>query len=240
MKKEFSIIIPTYNEAENIVPLLKDITKILGSQSQNYEIIVSDDNSPDLTWQIVENFAIESKSPNIKIFRRLGKEKGLSRSVVDAFNVASGDILIVMDGDRQHEETCLLELIKIADNFDMVIGSRFTKGAKIAAKWPFYRKIASKIAIFATNFILGTTISDPMSGFFSIKNEKYQRLSPYIKAEGFKIMLEILYFLKKNDKNAKITEIPIKFRNREKGESKLGILVILDLFKMILRLKFHR
>ncbi|HOK03720.1 MAG TPA: hypothetical protein PLN24_00520 [Victivallales bacterium] len=79
-----------------------------------------------------------------------------------------------------------------------------------------------------------------MSGFFSIKNEKYQRLSPYIKAEGFKIMLEILYFLKKNDKNAKITEIPIKFRNREKGESKLGILVILDLFKMILRLKFHR
>jgi dolichol-phosphate mannosyltransferase len=233
---EFSIAIPTFNEAGNIVPLLARLSTLL--EGRDFEIIVADDDSPDLTWRAAADFAKDH--PRVKVIRRTGREKGLSMSVLDAFRAAEGDILLVMDGDGQHDESCVPGMLALAEANDMVVGSRFAPGASIEEDWPFHRLLASRFAIFAAKLLLGLGVSDPMSGFFAVRREKFLRISARMGAEGFKIMLETLYLLKKADPGCHVAEMPIRFRRREKGESKLGFGVALDLLKMILRLKFGR
>ncbi|HPN83693.1 MAG TPA: polyprenol monophosphomannose synthase [Victivallales bacterium] len=237
MLRELSIIIPTYNEAENILTIISRLIARLDDIC-DYEIIVSDDDSPDGTWRLVQD--LSEKNPRVKLLRRIGRKKGLSQSVVDGFHQSDGKILLVMDGDGQHDESCLPGIIELSKENDMVIGSRFAENSIIEDKWPAYRLLASKVAIFTASLLLGVRISDPMSGFFTVSKEAFNTVSPHIKAEGFKIMLEILCILKRKKPSCKIAETGIKFRKREKGSSKLGLGVTLNLIKMILRLKISR
>jgi dolichol-phosphate mannosyltransferase len=237
MSKKLSVIIPTFNEAENIAPLLSRLSTVLNSKHE-YEIIVSDDDSPDGTWQIVKEFS--KQNPCVRLIHRKGKKKGLSLSVIDAFSESNGEILLVMDGDGQHDESIIPEMIAVAQDKDMVIGSRFMRNSTIEENWPIYRLGASKTAIFLLSALLGIKLSDPMSGCFAVSKNALSIVSPYLKGEGFKIMLEILYVLMKKSPDSRISEFGIKFKKREKGESKLGIAVGLDFLKMIFRLRMTK
>jgi dolichol-phosphate mannosyltransferase len=231
--KTCSIVIPTYNEAENILSLLEEIKQTLSSR-YDYEIIVADDDSPDGTWRLVDSAAKNDNT--LKLLRRNGK-RGLGPSIVDGFRRAKGEILLVMDGDGQHGAKCLPKLIDSAMENDMVVGTRFADGGLIDGRWPFYRLAASWLAARAASFMLRVNVSDPMSGFFAVRKSAFDNIAHLLNPEGFKIMLEILFLLKKKRPDCRISEVGIRFKKRSAGHSKLGLGVILSYFKMLLRLK---
>jgi dolichol-phosphate mannosyltransferase len=214
-----SIVIPTYNERENISKLISVLDNIL--KDLNHEIIIVDDNSPDKTYEIVEELA--KKYSNIKLIRRINK-KGLASAVVDGFKEAKGNVFIVMDADFQHPPKLILKMVKEIENGnDIVVGSRYVKGGKIE-DWGLLRRIISLGAIFIAKVLFPKVknVKDCVSGFFALKRDviENKELNPL----GFKILLEIL--IKGNYKTVK--EIPFTFKGRIKGNSNLSKKVIIE------------
>ena len=162
MDKAISLIIPTYNERDNIVPLVERISRALNSN--NYKILFIDDNSRDGTAEVAT--ALSQKYPVEVIVRK--DKRGLASAVVDGLKHVDGDIVLVMDADLQHPPEIIPELLKkINDGADMVIGSRYVKGGGCRG-WSLTRRIISKGAIALAHVLLSQTrnIKDPMSGFF--------------------------------------------------------------------------
>jgi dolichol-phosphate mannosyltransferase len=210
MGSVLSIIIPTYNEKENIEELIKRIFAQFKEDAISGEVIIVDDNSKDGTGEIAEE--LKKRGEKIKVIHRAGK-LGLSSAVLDGWKIAEGSILGVMDADLSHPPEKLKELYSaiLQEGNDLAIGSRYIVGGKIEG-WNFKRKIMSKSAsLLARPF---TRVKDPMTGFFLVKRECIhgKELNP----KGFKILLEVL--IKAECK--KIKEVPITFINRQKGKSK--------------------
>lgn len=213
------MIIPTYNEKENIKKLIPKIAKTLKT---DYEIIIVDDNSPDKTAEEAKKLG---KRYNVKVIRRSGK-LGLSSAVVAGFEKAKGEILGVMDADLSHPVDKLPEMLKAMKINDMVVGSRYVKGGDIG-NWTLKRKIISKGATLLAKPI--TSLKDPMSGFFMIRRSLLKaKLNP----KGYKIALEI--YAKSKPKRVK--EIPIKFIDRESGSSKMNRKEIINYFLHVMSL----
>lgn len=224
-----SLVLPTYNEAENITGVIELIFAVLEKHSLEGEVIIVDDDSPDGTWEIAEKLR---NKYNIKVLRRLNK-RGLSSAVIDGFRLATGDIIGVMDADLSHPPEKIPELLDpiISSTSDIAIGSRYVEGGRIE-NWPLHRKVSSKIAAL---FVRGlTNVKDPMAGFFFLRRGVIEGLT--LSPQGFKIGLEIL--VKSRCKN--VAEVPIIFRDRRYGESKLGLSVILEDFLHIARLYLIR
>lgn len=207
IKHKISIIIPTYNEADNIASLIIKIEKAY----RDAEIIVVDDNSPDGTAGIVRE--LQKTNPKIKLKLRLSK-RGLSSAVIDGFSVASGSIIGVMDADHSHPPELLPKIIKKMEDYDFILGSRYIKGGGIS-NWPLSRKLISKFATLLARPLV--SIKDPMSGYFMFKRKIIRGVK--LEPEGFKIALEIL--VKAQPKHVK--EIPFIFNDRQAGKSKLGM-----------------
>jgi dolichol-phosphate mannosyltransferase len=224
-----SLIIPTYNEAENIPIIIDKIFKILKENSLDGEVIIVDDDSPDGTWEIADNL---KTLYNIKVLRRLDK-RGLSSAVIDGFKIAGGDILGVMDADMSHPPEKIPELLEpiLSNKSDFVIGSRYVEGARIE-NWPLGRKVSSRIAALALRGL--TRVRDPMSGFFFFRKGAIEGIE--LSAKGFKIGLQIIVMGKYNN----ATEVPISFRDRRHGHSKLDFRVVLYDFFVISKLYLMR
>jgi len=209
---DLSIVVPTYNEKENILILLEKINLEFEKNKIKGEIIVVDDNSPDGTGDLIET--LKKKYKNLKIVHR--KEKlGLSSAVLDGWKIAKGNVLGVMDADLSHPAEKIPEMFNLIKKgeADFVIGSRYVRGGKIEG-WDFKRKLMSKTATLLARIY--TKVKDPMTGFFMIQSKciKTKNIDP----RGFKILLELI--IKADYK--KIKEIPIKFVNRVQGKSKAG------------------
>ncbi len=224
-----SLVIPTYNEAENIAETIKIVSGVLNKNGLDAEVIIVDDDSPDRTWEIADGLKTVY---NVNVLRRLDR-RGLSSAVIDGFKIAKGDIIGVMDADMSHPPEKIPELLEpiLSNKFDFVIGSRYVEGGG-TENWPFLRRVSSKIAAFAVRGL--TDVKDPMAGFFFFRRGVIEglRLSP----QGFKIGLEIL--VKSRCKN--VIEVPIIFRDRRCGESKLGLGVLLRDFLHIASLYLIR
>ncbi len=227
---DLTVIIPTYNEAENIPILVERVFRVFSEHSFEAEVIIVDDNSPDGTWEVARQ--LKSTYHNLEVLRRFNK-RGLSSAVLDGIQLAKGKIIGVMDGDLSHPPEKIPDLIKpiLSGESDLVIGSRYVKGGNIE-NWPFRRKVSSKLATLAARGL--TPINDPMSGFFFFRKNIIEgvELSP----KGFKIGLEILV----KGKHKNVTEVPILFRNRGYGESKLSGGVIIEYFSHLLKLYLHK
>lgn len=233
-KVKYSIIIPTFNERDNITVLLSRIEKLFTEEIETFEIIVVDENSPDGTYDHVTEFARN------KGFIRCKKNQlspGLSQSIVYGFNIARGDFLCCMDGDLQHDESALPALFAAAKENDLVIGSRYIEDGGFADRWNPIRKAGSKLTILLTKIILKINVMDPMSGFFVIRKSTYENIHKHINPQGFKIMLELLYNLKKVNPDYSVKEVGIYFRNRLKGDSKMNSKVVIQFVKMLFNLK---
>ena len=207
---KLSLVIPTYNEKENIPQILLKLREEFLKNKIDGEIIVVDDNSPDGTGEVLESEKIKYR--NLKVIHRKGK-LGLSSAVLEGFKIAEGDILGVMDADLSHPPEKVSLMWEAIEDSDLVIGSRYAKGGRIE-NWSLDRKILSKGATFLARIFVN--IKDPMSGFFMIKRNLVH--GQEINSKGFKILLELL--LKTNCQ--KVTEIPIIFKNRIEGKSKAG------------------
>jgi dolichol-phosphate mannosyltransferase len=219
-----SVILPTYNEKENIAGLIRLMAKSLKG---SYEIIVVDDNSPDRTADAVKK--MQKYYPLRLIVRE--KKSGLASAIIEGARNARGKRLVIMDSDMSHPPSAAKEMLE--KDADIVIGSRYAAGGGIEG-WSFYRKLQSWFATKAAKAFLGTGATDPMSGFFAI--DRRILLGTKLSVKGFKILLDILI---KNPK-ASVEEVPYVFQNRKKGKSKLGAVEVKNYCLAIFRLFVYR
>ncbi len=229
---QISIIIPTYNESENIIKILHSIGEILPKNIPTQAIVV-DDNSPDGTGKIVEDYLKNVKKIadyTIEIIHRKAKD-GLGSAILKGIQQAKGDTIVVMDSDFSHPPQIIPKLIESIKKYqyDIVVASRYIKGGKIQG-WSLKRKIISKSATLIAKKGLGIDTKDPMSGFFAFKRNIIKGLN--IDAIGYKILLEILV----KTKNVNIKEIPYTFQDREFGSSKLSSGTIFDYCRSVWKL----
>ena len=229
---QVSIIIPTYNESRNIIGILKSIGENL-PKNITAEAIVVDDNSPDLTGKIVEEYLKNVKKIagyTMDIIHRTSKN-GLSSAILSGVQRAKGDTIVVMDSDFSHPPQIIPKMIESLKKYqcDMVIASRYINGGKIKG-WTLKRKIMSKVATLIATKGLGVKTKDPMSGFFAFKKNILKGIN--FDAIGYKILLEIL--VKKS--GIAVKEIPYTFENRSFGSSKLDSSTVTDYFKSVWKL----
>ena len=231
-KAKLSIIVPTYNESQNIVRMLDSIAETL-SPYKGSEIIVVDDNSPDGTAEMAKSHAkiiSTKKKIRIEIISRNGKF-GLSSAIVKGVQSATGDFLVIMDGDFSHPPQVIPSIIQALQdsNYDIVIASRYVKGGSIIG-WPFKRRLMSKGATKIARYGLGIDVKDPVSGFFAFRRDIINGLK--FDAIGYKMLLEILV----KTKGARVKEIPYTFTNRRIGASKLDANVMFNYLRAVMRL----
>ena len=226
---KFTIVIPVYNEANNLGILIPKIYKEL--INLKFELIIVDDSSNDGTSKVLKKF----KKKNFKhIIRK--KERDLSRSCIEGFKKARFKSIIVMDGDLQHKPSDIKKILYkfFRGNPDFVIGTRDLFKKK-KHNLNFLRLFASRMLILLVNFLLGRKTSDPMSGFFMFKKEFFTKSQKKLVKKGYKILLDLIYI--KNQK-VKIIDVNINFDSRIKGKSKMSLKILIDLISMILK-KFY-
>ncbi len=213
-----SVITPTFNEAENLPILVARLHAALDGVP--HEIVVADDDSPDRTWEVAE--ALAAEDPTITVMRRF-HDPGLSASVLDAMTVARGETLAVIDADLQHDPSILPEMVRRVrdDEADVVVGSRSTVGGGYG-DWAASRRLVSWVATLIARVLLRVPVSDPMSGYFVVSRDAYERTAAQINPRGFKILLE---FIGRN-RSLRVQEIGYEFANRVHGETKLNRSVI--------------
>lgn len=212
-KPTLSLIIPTFNEVENLPILVDRLSAVLSMI--DYELIVVDDDSPDGTWQLAETLAAGNN--RIRSIRRVG-ERGLSSAVMVGMSTAEGDVIAVIDADLQHDPSILPDMIKpiLADRADVVVASREAEGGSYG-DFATSRRTLSVAGAALARMLTGTPVSDPMSGFFAVSRLHMERVAPKVNPRGFKILLE---FLARGDK-PRVAEIGYEFGLRQHGETKL-------------------
>jgi dolichol-phosphate mannosyltransferase len=223
MKEMLSIIIPTYNEKDNITPLVERIHQALSGY--DYEIVIVDDNSKDGTIEVASGLA--PRYPVKVLVRR--EEKGLATAVVHGLKNASGKIIAVMDADLQHPPEVLPDLLKAMESgADMVFASRYIKGGGCQG-WSLSRRIISKVALKVSHLLLPSTrrVKDPLTGFFMFRRDNIS--AETLQPTGYKISLEIM--LAGDFK--RIVEVPFIFEVRSAGKSKLRPQQQIDYLKHI-------
>ncbi|MBB6426589.1 glycosyltransferase family 2 protein [Sphingopyxis sp. JAI128] len=223
---EIAVVVPTLNEAANVEKLIAKLSLVLAGRG--WEVVFVDDNSPDGTSELVRRIGRSAR--HVRIVQRVGR-RGLSSAVVEGILATAAPIVAVMDGDLQHSEDALPRLIDaIADGgADIAVGTRYGAGGGIG-DWDKGRARMSRLATRAGQIALGTDVSDPMSGFFAVRRDAFERALPRLSAIGFKILLDILA---SSPTPLKVAEVPYIFRTREAGESKIGARVIAEYAELI-------
>ena len=228
------VMIPTYNEKENIKNL---INEILNLKIKNLHIVVADDNSPDGTWKIVED--ISKKKKNVHLLLRKTK-KGRGYAGKDGFIYClknNADIIIEMDADMSHNPKYIPTMLKELKNADLILGSRRIKGSKEIGRG-FIRKIITYFANLYIKLLLGLKVKDCNSGYRCFKRKVLEKINlNEIESKGPAIVQEVLF--KAYLKGFKIKEVPITFVNRRKGKSKLGIKQLAAGYFMVTKLKIQ-
>ena len=227
-----SLVIPTFNEQDNLPTLIKQLTTILDAAiPHQYELIIVDDDSPDGTWQV--GVELTQTFPSVKVMRRVG-EKGLSSAVIRGWQVAQGELLGVMDADLQHPPEVLLELIaKVGDGADLAVGSRHVAGGGVS-EWSFARRFLSRGAQVLGLLILPNVVgrvSDPMSGYFICRRAAIADIE--LLPRGYKFLLEVLG----RGHVAVIAEAGYVFQERTAGASKVSWQQYVDYMHHLLKLR---
>jgi dolichol-phosphate mannosyltransferase len=221
-----SIILPTYRERDNIAPLLERLRSALGDIA--WEVIFVDDNSPDGTADRILEEA--RKDPRVRLIRRIGR-RGLSSAAIEGVLSSSAPYLAVMDADLQHDEKILPAMLSELEGgqLDLVIGSRYVDGGGME-NWTKERIAASRHATRFARFLTGVPVADPMSGFFMLRREFFEKCVSNLSGRGFKILLDLMM---SSPDPVRFKELPYVFRTRQHGDSKLSYKVILDYFLLL-------
>ncbi len=231
-----SVIIPTFNEADNIEVLLDQLRIRLDADryGDDYEIIVVDDDSPDETWRLAGTIA--EQDGRVSVVRR-ASDRGLASAVLTGLSVASGSVLVVMDADLQHDPAVVPRLVApvLDGGSDICVASR-TSGGGSFGRFARSRKLISFTGNSVAQLLLGTQCTDPMSGFFAVSRTYYETVAPIINPRGFKILLEFLA----RGKRPQVAEVGYRFGERLGGETKLNRSVVLNYLAALITLSAGR
>jgi dolichol-phosphate mannosyltransferase len=224
---QLSVVIPTFNERDNVVTLFRRLEKTLAGIP--FEAVFVDDNSPDSTWQVLR--ALSREDSRVRCIRRIGR-RGLSGACIEGILASSAPCAAVIDADLQHDETQLPRMLALLQGgeFDLVVGSRYIEGGS-ADSFNRQRAGASALATEVAKRALRIEIADPMSGFFMIRRDRFEELAPQLSTQGFKILLDVVATA---HGALRVKEIPYTFGSRLHGESKLDSMVALDFLGLVL------
>ena len=223
---ELCVVIPVLNEEGNIAPLVARLDTVLHGIA--WEAIFVDDDSTDGTRAAVA--AIGAGDPRVRLLHRIGR-RGLSSAFIDGAQASLAPCVAAMDGDLQHDETLLPRMFSSLrdDGYELAIGSRYVHGGGVG-EWDRTRAGMSSFATRLSRIVLRAPVTDPMSGFFMIRRDTFERAVRNLSAMGFKILLDILASL---PAPPRLVELPYEFRTRIAGESKLDAGVLRDFVLLI-------
>lgn len=219
--EKITVVVPTYNESENLADLAVAVT------AQGYRLTIVDDGSPDGTGQIADSLA--ESDPLVSVIHRSHKQ-GLGPAYTEAFNSLVGgdsDVIIEMDADFSHDPSDLPRLVAaIIDGADLAIGSRYVPGGS-TPDWPLPRRLISKGGNLYARVMLGISVRDATAGFRAFRSEALERL-PYQTAEasGYGFQVEMAW--RATQLGLDIVEVPIAFRDRTRGVSKMGLAIVAE------------
>ena len=232
--KKILVIIPTYNESENI---LKIIPEVLNNSTDDFQfnVLVIDDISPDGTSDMVAKM----NNPRVDLIKR-EKKMGLGTAYVTGFKYAiqnAYDFVFEMDADFSHDPKYLKDfIIKIEEGYDLVVGSRYIRGISVL-NWPIRRLILSYVANIYTRLVTGLKVMDTTAGFACYRISSLSKINlDNIKSNGYSFQIEMKFTFYK--KGYKIAEIPILFIDRREGKSKMSKKVVYEAYFMVWKLKF--
>ena len=213
---ELTVVVPTFNEAENLVPLVERVSEAMAGVA--WEILFVDDDSADGTSAIAKTLA--ASDPRIRCIRRVGR-RGLAGAVVEGALASAAPWIAVIDGDLQHDETLLPQMLGVLrrGEIDVVIGSRYLpSGLKVVAALRGRRRWGSRLANWLGQKVLAVELTDPVSGFFMMRRELIERVAGKLSPGGFKVLFDILA---SQPQPPRCVELPYEFRPRHAGHSKL-------------------
>jgi dolichol-phosphate mannosyltransferase len=228
MAHELTVIVPTLNERDNIGLVVAKLHEAL--KGINWEVVFVDDDSTDSTLDVLKSLA--QTDDRVRFILRIGR-RGLSSACLEGMGSASSPYLAVMDSDLQHDEALLPKMLDCLRNgqADLVVGSRYVEGGGVE-EFPKWRHRLSRLAAWFCRVILRIDLSDPMSGFFMLRREVFERAVRSMSGMGFKILLDLISV---KGASARIKELPFVFRGRRHGESKLDTLVAWELLLLVVQ-----
>jgi dolichol-phosphate mannosyltransferase len=215
MSTRVLVILPTYNEAENVLPLTQEIL----AKDPSIEVLVIDDNSPDGTGDLVQQ--AQQEEPRVHLVQRPGK-LGLGSAYLAGFRYGLDrhyDRILTMDGDWSHDPVHIPEFLRAAEDHDLVIGSRYVPGGGIR-NWPRHRRILSAFANFYARVLLRLPVRDCTSGYRCYSREVLETVNPFqIRWSGYSFLEEMVWRV--HSAGFRIKEVPIMFVQRVAGVSKI-------------------
>ncbi len=225
---ELCVLVPCYNEFGNVAPLIARLDAALAGIA--WEAVFIDDDSPDGTAAEVRRIAVADV--RIRCLRRIGR-RGLASAVIEGALSTSAPVLAVIDGDLQHDETRLPGMLAVlrAGQADIVVASRFAAGGDAAGLSGTRRLALSNLGVRLATLMLGTRLTDPMSGFFMVPRAVFEAVAPRLTGQGFKILLDILL---SSRTRLRVHEVGARFGPRLSGQSKLSPLVLLQFGALLL------
>jgi dolichol-phosphate mannosyltransferase len=230
-----TVILPTYNEAENLPKLVS----VLFSLPLDLTVLVVDDNSPDGTGRIADDLAKQNPA-KISVLHRAGK-LGLRSAYMEGFRKAfelGANAVVQMDSDFSHDPAVLLDMARRLAGCDMVIGSRYIKGGSLDKHWPVWRKALSGFGNFYARTILGSPIRDMTTGYRMWRREALQGMPlDRIRSNGYIFIVEITYVA--HLMGLRIVETPIYFADRRWGKSKMSLKIQLEAAMRIWDVRHH-
>lgn len=233
---ELAIIVPTFNERGNVIPLLEKVEEALEARTAvSWEVVFVDDDSSDGTAAaVIERSRTDSR---VRILRRIGR-RGLSSAVVEGILSTTSPYVAVIDADMQHDERLLAQMLEAlrGGKYDLVVGTRYTGDGGVG-DWDRHRQTISWVATKLSALVVRANLSDPMSGFFMIRREAFEASLHHLSLQGYKILLDIVASA---PTPLRIKELPYVFRTRQHGESKLDALVSLEYLTLLLDKLFGR
>jgi dolichol-phosphate mannosyltransferase len=232
------LVIPTYNEAENLEPFVRKVLPRLASAASEHRVLIVDDSSPDGTGEIADRLAAELDS--VEVLHRLEKD-GLGRAYAAGFERAlagGAELVMQMDADFSHDPEGVPSLIAAARDADLVLGSRYVAGGGVT-DWGLTRRLLSRGGSWYARTILGVPVRDLTGGFKCFRREVLERLAfSGFQTAGFGFQVEVTY--RAVQAGARVCEVPILFRDRQVGASKMSSRIVFEAIWRVLELKLRR
>jgi dolichol-phosphate mannosyltransferase len=228
------IIIPTYNEIDNLPPLLEEIF----SYAPEADVLIVDDNSPDGTGKLAEE--IHNENSRVEVLHRPGKQ-GLGTAYIAGFKYAiehGYDIAFEMDADFSHDPHYLPDFLKAVENADLVIGSRYIAGGG-TPNWSILRRLISGGGNIFARIVLGVPVHDCTAGYRCYRRRVLENIDlDTIQSQGYAFQIELAYRVMKH--GFKIIETPIIFMDRRVGKSKMSRKIVIEGFTYVLKARFSK
>lgn len=231
-----TIVIPTYNEKDNIISILDSITQ---QNISDLSVLIVDDSSPDGTGELVKEFS--KIHPQVSLLTRAKKE-GLGRAYIAGFKESvnrGAEAIIQMDADFSHDPNDIPRLLDKLKDKDLVIGSRYMQGGRVSSDWPLRRRLLSQWANVYARLVTGVPVTDLTGGFKAWKADLLKKMDlDSVRADGYGFQIEMnsrAFF-----KGARIVETPIVFIDRKNGQSKISRDIVWEALFLVWKIRFTK